>query len=72
MVFPENNCPQTVEEALLIRFLNISYSLVCSKIPEDYGTYVLIGNMLIMSKGKIKIITVLIITIVLTIIIAVI
>ena len=40
MVFPENNCPQTVEEALLIRFLNISYSFVCSKIPEDFGTYV--------------------------------
>ena len=40
MVFPERNCPQTVEEALLIRFLNISYSFVCSKIPEDYGTYV--------------------------------
>ena len=29
MVFPERNCPQTVEEALLIRFLNISSSFVC-------------------------------------------
>ena len=51
VVFPEKNCPQTVEEALLIRFLDISSSFVsvpkqcdlqevCSKIPADYSTYV--------------------------------
>ena len=45
MVFPENNCPQNVEEALFICFLNFSSSFVLpswmySELPGDYSTYV--------------------------------